>query len=350
MMTRQPLSRRDFLKLGGLALAGLAIPPQVWNLPRQGDVFAFKEQGRVAYESVKIYDAPSEQGKVISTAWRDSVLTLTGATVDDNDQVHNRVWYQLGSQGYVHSSGIQPVKTMLNVPTPEAIARYGSLAEVTVPFTDAYSAADRESKVAYRMYYETTYWVLGLEKAKDGSAWYRFYDDKEIAEYFAPAGHLRIVPPEELTPLSPDVGPDKKLVEVRLDQQLLIAYEGKRPVFVARVSTGRQYASGNYSTPSGWHKTYYKRPTRHMASGNLAARGFDLPGIPWVCYITESGVAFHGAYWHNDFGRPRSHGCINMTAQAAKWLYRWTQPDVPPDKPFVYRRGTGTSVLIEAQA
>lgn len=348
-MINRLLSRRDFLKLGGLALVGLAVPPGLWNLTRQEEVFAFQEQGRVAYESVRVYDIPSESGQVIGTHWRDTVLTLTGATVDENERVHNRVWYQLGAAGYVHSSGIQPVRTVLNQPSDE-IARYGSLAEVTVPFTDAYRAADRESKIAYRMYYETTYWVLSLERAKDGSAWYRFFDDKENAEYFAPAEHLRIVPHEELTQLSPDVDPNKKRVEVRLDQQLLIAYEDKRPVFVARVSTGRQYASGNYATPLGWHKTYHKRPTRHMASGNLAARGFDLPGIPWVCYITESGVAFHGAYWHNDFGRPRSHGCINMTAQSAKWLYRWTLPDVPPDKPFVYRRGTGTSVLIEARA
>ena len=69
-----------------------------------------------------------------------------------------------------------------------------------------------------------------------------------------------------------------------------------------------------------------------MAAGNLAANGFDLPGVPWVSYFTERGVAFHGTYWHNDYGRPRSHGCVNLTPAAAKWIYRWTNPVVPPEK------------------
>jgi len=50
-----------------------------------------------------------------------------------------------------------------------------------------------------------------------------------------------------------------------------------------------------------------------MARGNLAANGYDLPGVPWNSYITEEGIAFHGTYWHNNFGKPRSHGCINLT-------------------------------------
>ncbi len=61
-----------------------------------------------------------------------------------------------------------------------------------------------------------------------------------------------------------------------------------------------------------------------MAAGDIASNGFDLPGVPWVLYITESGISFHGTYWHNDYGRPHSHGCINLAPQAAKWLFRWT--------------------------
>ena len=63
--------------------------------------------------------------------------------------------------------------------------------------------------------------------------------------------------------------------------------------------------------------------------------------------ITESGISFHGTYWHNDFGRPRSHGCINLTAQAAKWLYRWTMPAVHASEQFVYEdRGTKVEIVI----
>ena len=96
------------------------------------------------------------------------------------------------------------------------------------------------------------------------------------------------------------------------------------------------FSNGKFYTPPGRHKTFHKRPSRHMAAGNLAYNGYDLPGIPWVCYITERGIAFHGTYWHNDYGRPRSHGCINLTPQAAKWIYRWTLPVVPPNEQKMY--------------
>jgi lipoprotein-anchoring transpeptidase ErfK/SrfK len=83
-----------------------------------------------------------------------------------------------------------------------------------------------------------------------------------------------------------------------------------------------------------------------MAANDGNGNGFDLPGIPWVAYFYWSGVAFHGTYWHNDYGRPRSHGCINLTPQAAKWLFRWTTPTVPPDKELVYGH-VGTKVEIK---
>ena len=84
-----------------------------------------------------------------------------------------------------------------------------------------------------------------------------------------------------------------------------------------------------------------------MARGNLAANGYDLPGVPWNSYITESGIAIHGTYWHNYYGRPRSHGCINLTPQAAKWVFLWTMPFVPPDEVKIYE-DTGTFVEIIA--
>ena len=61
------------------------------------------------------------------------------------------------------------------------------------------------------------------------------------------------------------------------------------------------------------------------------AGSFDLPGIPWVSYFVTTGVAFHGTYWHNDYGTPRSHGCVNVSAANAQWLYRWTLPNPDTD-------------------
>jgi hypothetical protein len=179
----------------------------------------------------------------------------------------------------------------------------------------------------------------------DGTPYYHILEDKWDLEYYVPAAHLRVIPPEELTVRSPDVPPYAKRIEVRTDLQAVIAYEWNEPVFMVKVATGADFSTGKYITPPGRHLTNYKRPSRHMAAGNLAYNGYDLPGVPWISYITESGVALHGTYWHNDFGKARSHGCINLPSRAAKWIYRWTHPTVPPHEQSTYHK-TGTIVDV----
>ena len=58
---------------------------------------------------------------------------------------------------------------------------------------------------------------------------------------------------------------------------------------------------------------------------------YDLAGVPYVCYFTGKGVGLHGTFWHNDYGRQRSHGCVNLPSDAARWLWRWTTPHPPLD-------------------
>ena len=71
----------------------------------------------------------------------------------------------------------------------------------------------------------------------------------------------------------------------------------------------------------------------------------SCPAFPGCLSSPPTGVAFHGTYWHNDFGRPKSHGCINMHSQEAKWLYRWTLPVVAPDENRRIDRGTPILVI-----
>jgi lipoprotein-anchoring transpeptidase ErfK/SrfK len=83
-----------------------------------------------------------------------------------------------------------------------------------------------------------------------------------------------------------------------------------------------------------------------MGDGHITANleAYELPGVPWVSYFTSTGVAFHGTYWHSDYGRPQSHGCINMRPEEAKWLFRWSTPVIEAD--VILATGHGTSVYV----
>jgi lipoprotein-anchoring transpeptidase ErfK/SrfK len=341
-MSKAVFSRRDFLKLSSYSLMGVFLPELSLHFP-PGDDFA-NLQARIINRTVWSYDEPDAKSRRTKLYWHDLVVPITNTTVSKDESAYNRIWYQLEESGYAYSGSIQPVRTILNQPQP--IPTRGALGEVSVPYTDAYLEPDNGAEFVYRLYYETVHWVASAIDSKDGNTWYRLLDDKFERNYHVPAEHIRLISNEELAPLSPQVPVEHKRVEVRLNEQLLLAYENGRAVFATRISTGRKRLSGKYTTPVGDFITYHKRPTRHMAAGDIASNGFDFPGVPWVLYITEGGISFHGTYWHNDYGVPHSHGCINMTSQAAKWLYRWTLPTVPPEKFLIYGY-VGTKVEIK---
>jgi len=336
------ISRRDFLKLAGYGMLGLSLPDFSQNFILQS--FDDGLQGRVTDKSLWMYAEPSAESEKIEMYWRDLIIPLTGAAISEDEEAYNRVWYEVDGKGYVYSGSVQPVNTLLNDPISD-VPPGGLLGEITVPFTDAHDEPDAETPVAHRLYYETVHWITEVVIGADGETWYRLLDDKWDLTYFAPARYIRFILEDEFAPISPDIPDSQKLIEVNLTKQLVLAYEYSRLVFAARTATGRRYRRGRWTTPIGRFITFYKRPTRHMAAGDIASNGFDLPGVPWVLYITKSGISFHGTYWHNDYGRPRSHGCINLTPQAAKWLFRWTVPAVEPGKQFAYEY-FGTAVRI----
>jgi lipoprotein-anchoring transpeptidase ErfK/SrfK len=336
------LSRRDFLKLTSYGILGLALPDFSQNFLVQP--FDTNLQGRVTEKSLWMYDEPSSQSKRVEIYWRDLVIPISGAAISEDEEAYNRVWYEVGDKGYVYSGNVQPVVTLLNDPIND-IPPEGLLGEISVPFTDAHEEPDASTSVTHRLYYETVHWITDSVIGTDGQAWYRLLDDKWELYYYIPARYMRLISDNELAPLSPNVPDSEKLIEVNLTQQLVLAYERSRLVFAARAATGYQYRAGRWSTPIGQFITSYKRPTRHMAAGDIASNGFDLPGVPWVLYITKGGISLHGTYWHNDYGHPRSHGCINLTPQASKWLYRWTVPTVEFGKQYAYEY-FGTAVHI----
>jgi lipoprotein-anchoring transpeptidase ErfK/SrfK len=105
-----------------------------------------------------------------------------------------------------------------------------------------------------------------------------------------------------------------KWVEVLLEEQRLVAWDDGRMVRSVLVSTGTRKTP----TPRGTFRIYRKYDKQRMSGP-----GYDLPNVPWVMYFRRGGYALHGTYWHNNFGRPMSHGCVNLPIGEAAWLYQW---------------------------
>lgn len=178
---------------------------------------------------------------------------------------------------------------------------------------------------------------------EEKSIWYEIYDSYLKKPLYVPTQNMRLVPDEELALLSPDVPQSEKFIHVDLAAQWVTAFEGEKMVLSARCSSG---AKGT-GTPPGEFQTYHKGPSIHMTNqGDAVNNIYDLPGVPWTSFFTGSGHALHGTYWHNDYGRPRRHGCVNLSSEVAKLLYLWTQPKVPPDTEYLHLPGQGTRVQI----
>jgi hypothetical protein len=340
------MSRREFLRLSSASILSL--------LAISRNTYAYAQSitrdetatnlGRITANKVEMFDIPSLDGKSVRTLWKDLVMPITKIEIGTGEPSHNKVWYQLENQGYVHSGSVQPVSISHNEPV-DSVPEKGVLAEVTVPFTDAIWNPLLKNIVAYRLYYSSTHWILDVVQDEQGALWYEVLEDFYQFKYYVNAAHMRIIPRNELELISPLVPPKDKKLEVHLRDQIVIAYEGSTPVQMMRCSAGTAYYNG-YLTPTGKFTTDYKRPSRHMVNGSRAsAYSYDLPGVPWISYITDEGVAFHGTYWHNDFGRPRSHGCINLLSETAKWVYCWSLPQVPFEEQLVSKSG-GTAVEI----
>jgi lipoprotein-anchoring transpeptidase ErfK/SrfK len=218
-------------------------------------------------------------------------------------------------------------------------------AEVTVPFvdvilnskpsSDSWVEARVDQGLPVRLYYGQVFWVDSIKKNDQGQVLYRvnpnYYGGLDML--WAAAEAFRPVQDEELTPIHPDAA-DKR-VEVNVTYQTLSCFEGEREVYFCRVSTGAKFnASGevvdNWATPVGEHQISRKFISLQMSGGTTGA-GYDLPGIGWVTIFATGGVALHSTIWHNNFGDAMSHGCVNMLPEDAKWVFRWSLPNVPYD-------------------
>jgi lipoprotein-anchoring transpeptidase ErfK/SrfK len=339
------LSRRDFLKLGALGLGSLAFRP----FNNIADSLEDESTARITIESVSVHSQPWDKSTIVYQRYRDEIVHVYYKILSPHGPEFNPVWYRVWG-GYIHNARLQHVKTKLN-PVVYSIPEEGQLGEITVPFTNSLlpSGQNKWSSL-YRLYYESVHWVTDVVEGPDRQPWYRIQDAWSKLAYFIPGEHMRLIPLEELTPISPEVPAHEKRIEVSIARQTLTAYEGDKAVRQSTISSGlnRSVPKGEipWKTPVGTYNISSKMPSKHMGNGDLTSdiEAYELPGVPWVCFFTQTGVATHGTYWHTNYGTPMSHGCVNMTCEESKWLFRWTTPAWDPGTRE--EKGYGTRVIV----
>ncbi|RJP53648.1 MAG: twin-arginine translocation signal domain-containing protein [Anaerolineaceae bacterium] len=353
-------SRRDFLKLSGLTLGGLAFSPFLPGLTDFDDSFVV----RIATAQMPVRKEPTDESRIEMTWYRDELVHVYGEVTVDEPK-HNPVWYRVWG-GYLHRGRLHRVKTIYQTPLSSMSEGVKYLADVSVPFTTPYrfSKTYGWQPMAPPLYYGSVHWVDAVEEGPEMAdykgPWYRIFDELDSnVSYHVPAIHLRILPPELMDLISPEVPYEEKLIEVNLSSQRLFAYEYGSVVFETNISSGvpGDPTGGEgipTTTPAGKFTIVDKVPAKHMGfsffgsqtTGNILADvdNYVLPGVPWTSFFTPQGHAFHGTYWHENFGAPMSHGCINMRTEEANWLFRWAKPNHTPDA--VATRGLGTKVEV----
>jgi hypothetical protein len=347
-MSPIPLSRRDFLKVSLLALASIAARP-VHPRDERPRPFAL---GRVTVPVVIVYAQPDFNAERTGQRERDQLLSLLEETLSPAGPPHNPLWYRIAG-GWVHCARIQRIDPRPPNLLLDRVPEGGLLGEITLPYTRTYRYTTAAGwQPLYRLYYTTTHWITGLDEGPDGAPWYRLKDHLLDVDYHAPAAALRPVWPAEYAPLSVEVPPEEKRIDVSVADQTLAASEGGQVVYTCPVASGlhtENLPKGELptDTPLGSFRIQMKLPSRHMGDAKLTSDylAYELPGVPWTCLFHETGVAFHGTYWHNNFGRKMSHGCVNLRNEDALWLFRWTTPVFEPVD--YYAKGPGTLVVVQ---
>lgn len=142
-------------------------------------------------------------------------------------------------------------------------------------------------------------------------------------------------------PLPRRLEPDERWIAVDIEEQLLHAYEGQRLVRLVPCSTGR---GGN--TRRGTYRIQWKR---RMQTMRLKLGHVRVEDVQYVMYYDrQRSIAIHAAYWHDRFGRPASHGCVNLPRDDARWVFDWSSPHSLPEdsERFPTRRDPGSQVIV----
>ena len=153
--------------------------------------------------------------------------------------------------------------------------------------------------------------------------WLR-YPERVTDDWYVASDYVEVLFDEGVKTIWEDGAPTTtKIIYIDRGDQMLYAYENDELFMERDISTGLTFSP----TPRGTFTIFKKTPSRYMQGPipGITTDYYDMPGVPWNLYFTEQGAVIHGAYWHDQFGKQYSHGCVNVSTDYAKMLYNWAE-------------------------
>lgn len=354
-------NRRDFLKLAALGGSSLAFRP--FSRLLLPEVPQADQLGRISVGKMDVYARPDVNSQIVGALYEDNIVPWVREVVGSMPGRINQRFVET-PYGFVWGGYVQPTWNQPNVPVANLQTTslgQGMWVEVTIPYVDltldnpparAPWLQYRESiGLPARFFYSQIVWVDQIRADESGQVWYRLNEKYGSGDLFwGPTEAFRPLTVEEMAPINPDV-PDKRII-VKIWEQTHSCFEGKTEVYLARISSGALYdAQGNlvdaWATPVG-ESPIWRKAISLPLSGGSASAGWSLPAVGWVSLFVGTGVAIHSTFWHNNYGEPSSRGCVNVRPKDAKWIFRWSQPQVPYDPGDVtVEMPGGTKVSVE---
>lgn len=211
-----------------------------------------------------------------------------------------------------------------------------------LPFAFAVDRRRRRARIAVRAAPDSRARVVARLKARSVVAVGATSDDGEFVtigdDRWVARADLRIVEVQEPPPEATG-----RWADVDLPQQLVVVYDGVRPIFATLASTGRD----SDPTPTGTFAVTRKKIRTTMASDRSKRQSYSV-AVPWATYFDE-GYAFHSAYWHDSFGFARSHGCVNLSPDDALTVYELLGPELPANWTVVYGHSSSPGSVVRVR-
>lgn len=290
--------------MGGLGASSALAQPEVRHLPLGGTA--------AAIAPTDLLDNPTSGSRKLAPLPLNAQAKVLGGPFNDG-------WYWLqynDLRAYTHGRNLVVVDANYKpVPPPPTNYGYNNLWVGELTVRDVVRAGVGVETKAVK-----TWWVgrrvIAFEEARDskGALWYRVSDPPEAPQW-VPASSVK-----KMFDVKYEGARFKgRWVNVNLSQQVVTGYQDGVPVKVTLTSTGKA------STPTnlGAQSITWRVANTRMRGGTPGVDYYDLPNVPWTQYFNATGEALHGAYWHDNFGRPLSHGCVNLSIPIAKWFYEW---------------------------